>query len=232
MDSSKSRAPAEKTLSAAPAKRRLLNRFKPRPDCADYAPPSGLGQRGTRRLTTLVVVALCSGVALAGCSTADPEPAPTTPSVASAPSSSMLRPTDISRAPSDVPQQRDDGSTGTPMTGSKLTLDEAAKAEALERGVKVMTLFARRDVSAEQWLNDLVPYLTPQGAMDLRYVDPANVPPTEVTGPAELIPGAIPIYAEVSVPTNAGEYLVIMTRNDESPVWLAARILPPEGFGD
>jgi len=171
-----------------------------------------------------LIAAACLATLLAACSST-PEPLPSNP----APSSPIAV---LTPAPSDVPEQHDDGSTGTPMPGSTLTLDEASQASAIERGQTVMSLFARRAVEPTQWQADLAPYLTPQAAQAYQYVDPANVPPTKITGPVTLTPASTPLVARVSVPTDAGVYLVIMARTDESPTWLADRIMPPEGQGD
>ena len=177
------------------------------------------------RLGSLIAAA-CLATLLAACST--PEQPPSSP----APSSPISIPTGLTPAPTDVPEQHDDGSTGTPMPGSTLTLDQASRDNAIERGETVMSLFARREVEATQWQADLAPYLTPQAAQAYQYVDPANVPPTKITGPVTLTPASTPLVARVSVPTDAGVYLVIMARTDESPTWLADRIMPPEGQGD
>lgn len=174
-----------------------------------------------------LIAAACLAPLLAACSSTS-EPLPSNP----APSSPIAVPTGLTPAPTDVPEQHDDGSTGTPMPGSTLTLDEASQASAIERGQTVMSLFARRAVEATQWQADLAPYLTPQAAQAYQYVDPANVPPTKITGPVTLTPASTPLVARVSVPTDAGVYLVIMARTDESPTWLADRIMPPEGQGD
>jgi hypothetical protein len=179
------------------------------------------------RLGGLAVVIACSAAVLTGCSST-PEPPP------SAPSSSVpvTVPSGLTPAPTGVPEQHDDGSTGSPKPGSTLALDDAARSSALDRGQKVMELFARRNVTAQQWQADLAPYLTPQAAQAYSHVDPANVPPTKITGKVTLTPASTPLVARVSVPTDAGVYLVLMSRSDDSPVWLADRIMPPEGSGD
>ncbi len=169
----------------------------------------------------------CLVTLLAACNST-PEPSPSNPT----PSSPIAVPTGLTPAPTGVPEQHDDGSTGTPVPGSTLTLDQASRDSAIERGQTVMSLFARRDVEATQWQADLAPYLTPPAAQAYQYVDPANVPPTKITGPVTLTPASTPLVARVSVPTDAGVYLVIMARTDESPTWLADRIMPPEGQGD
>lgn len=179
-----------------------------------------------RRLGGVAIVIACTATVLGGCSK------PESPPSDSGSSTPVSVPTGLTPAPTDVPEQHDDGSTGTALPGTSLVLDEAARADAIERGTKVMTLFARRDVSPEQWQRDLAPYLTPAAATAYQYVDPANVPPTKITGKVTLTPASTPQVARVSVPTDAGVYLVIMGRTDESPTWLADRIMPPEGYGD
>ena len=179
------------------------------------------------RLGGIVAATACLALVLGACSST-PEAPPSNP----VPSSPVTVPTGLTPAPTDVPEQHDDGSTGTPLPGSTLTLDDASRASAIERGQKVMSLFARRNVPATQWQADLAPYLTPQAATAYQYVDPANVPPTKITGPVTLTPASTQLVARVSVPTDAGVYLVIMSRTDESPTWLADRIMPPEGRGD
>ncbi len=180
-----------------------------------------------RRLGGVLVVTACVATVLAGCSK---DPAP--PTSTSSSTSSVSVPTGLTPAPSDVPELRDDGSTGTPLPGSTLSLDATSRTSALDRGQRVMALFARRDVSPDQWLNDLSPYLTVNAAQAYRYVDPRNVPPTRITGEVMLTPASTPQLARVSVPTDAGVYLVIMSRTTDSPTWLADRIMPPEGYGD
>ncbi|MEP7161554.1 MAG: hypothetical protein ABI746_10680 [Dermatophilaceae bacterium] len=165
-----------------------------------------------------LVVTTCLATVLAACSS-DREPQSSTP-------------TGLAPAPGAVPEQRDDGSSGTLRPGSTLVLDEVARAKAATTAVQVMTLFARRTVSADQWWNDLVPLMTPKAAQAYKYTDPANVPPTKVTGAAKVTPASIPLVARVGVPTDAGNYLVILSRTDQSPDWLAERITPPEGPGD
>lgn len=179
------------------------------------------------RLGGAAVVIACAATLLSGCSST-PEPPPSSPS-SSVP---VTVPTGLTPAPTGLPEQHDDGSTGSHKPGSTLVLDDAARSSAIERGQKVMTLFARRTVSAQQWQADLAPYLTPQAAQAYSHVDPMNVPPTKITGPVTLTPASTPLVARVSVPTDAGVYLVLMSRSDDSPVWLADRIMPPEGSGD
>lgn len=138
----------------------------------------------------------------------------------------------LSTAPQDVPEQHDDGSTGSPPATRTLVLDDVALADALVVGTRVMALFARPSVKDTQWVKELAPHLTTGAAQTYKYVDPRNVPISKVTGRATLTPASVALVARVSVPTDDGVYLVILTRSEESPIWLADRIMPPEGSGD
>lgn len=180
-------------------------------------------------LAVRIAATLCA-VALTGCSNSStPEPPPTGSSTST--SVPVMIPSDLETAPTDVPELYDDGSTGAPQAPSTLVLEDADRASAIERATILMTLFARRDVPAEQWHAELATYLTPKAVVEYQYTDPANVPPTEITGEAALTPASSPGVARVSMPTDVGLYLVIMSRTDENPIWLADRIIPPETVG-
>lgn len=134
----------------------------------------------------------------------------------------------MERAPTDVPEQYHDGSTGRPHLGTAFVLDDESRASAIEVGTKVMELYARPDVPADQWLRDLSEYLTFDATQAYQYVDPQNVPIRKVTGEANLTPASGDTVARVNVPTELGGYLVIVVRNDEHPNWEAEQIIPPE----
>ena len=170
------------------------------------------------------VVGAVAAALLTACVASEPAPLSS--------SSSESMPTGLPSRPAGIPEQRDDGTTGTPMPTSTLMLDDSARTSALDVGVTVMTLFARRDVPADQWIDDLTPYLTAGAAQAYRHTDPLNVPPTRVTGEPTLTPDSTPLVGRVAVPTDDGVYLVILSRDDEHPNWLADRIMPPEGHGD
>lgn len=201
------------------------------------APCSLKNSGGGRHILTttthmaLIIAGLCA--ALSGCTdepsasgqpAQEPYPIPST--------SSNMVPTDIETAPTDVPDQYDNGLVAELRTDAPLVLDDEARRVALAMGTEVMRRFARRDIDADTWYNELVPYLTIQAALDYKNTDPANVPPTAVTGEARLTPASSEQVARVSVPTNAGVYLVILSRNPDLPDWRADRIMPPEGYGD
>lgn len=171
----------------------------------------------------LAVSILAGALLAAGCSAEQPLPSSPRPSTA-LPS--------LTTAPSDVPDQLDDGSTMAPSPSSTLSTNAASRAAATEAAIEAMTLFARPDVDAQTWWSELVPLLSARAAQDYRYVDPANVPATKVTGRVKLLPQETPTVARASVPTDAGVYLLVLSRTAAEPRWVVERFTPPESSGD
>lgn len=165
---------------------------------------------------------------IAGCSAQPTPPPATAPATSATPS--------LSPAPYGVPEQ-DDGDQrtgGSTATRTPLTVPttDAARQDAAAIAIKAMTLYARRDIAAAQWIDDLAAVLTVQAAQDYAGTDPANVPPTAVTGPAKVIATDSAWLARVQVPTDVGLYLVTLSRTADDPTWRVARFTPPETAGD
>lgn len=164
-------------------------------------------------------------VALLALTACTPPPAPTPPPAS--PSAPVL----LSPAPYGVPEDDDGPGPGDPektRTPAVAPTADVDRTDAAATAVQAMTLFARQSVTAEQWIDELAVYMTPQAAQDYSHVDPNNVPATAVTGPGKVIPTDSAWLARVQVPTNVGAYLVILSRTEEDPTWRVARITPPE----
>ena len=58
-------------------------------------------------------------------------------------------------------------------------------------------------------------------------VDPAEVPPREITGPGVITDDSSPYLAWVDVPTDVGTYAVLLVRTAADTAWLTERIVPP-----
>jgi hypothetical protein len=123
-----------------------------------------------------------------------------------------------------------DEDTGEVITARPVpTWDDASRDSALEAAQAAMTAFARPDLDHDAWWAGLEPLLTQQAALDYAYVDPATVPATAVTGPATLAEETSAYVATVEVPTDAGLYTVVLTRQDADAPWLTVRIGPAQG---
>jgi hypothetical protein len=103
----------------------------------------------------------------------------------------------VSAPPSDLP---------TRQTGPAQTPTSAAPAP---KALETATLWAKawvthpQGITSEQWLNALRPYTTEEQIAVMSTVDPANIPATEVTGPATAIV-SYTTSVEASLPTNGG----------------------------
>jgi hypothetical protein len=177
---------------------------------------------GTWRSRAHTAALAAAALTLVGCSSSDD----TTTPPSSAPTATSS--TSTSASPSPTAHGSDHADPPAPKTSAPLVTTEATDKAARERGVTVMRLFARRNVSAEKWLSDLRPYLTAQAAEDYSYTDPRNVPPTKVTGPGKVIGTDSEYLVYVHVPTDAGLYAVLMSRSETDHEWKAERITPPE----
>lgn len=118
--------------------------------------------------------------------------------------------------------------TSTASSPSGLLADEVSEETAKAAAVAGMAAYARPDLPYDQWWAGLEPLLSGQAIPAYQTVDPVNIPVTRVTGEANLPSWDTPRIARVSVPTDAGVYLVIVSRNEADPVWRIERITPPE----
>lgn len=161
------------------------------------------------------LVPLLATLTLAGC--VNTAGGPATP----APSGS---PTVTSTTPAN-PTPPVDNATADPVPEAGTDSQAAAIATA----EKAVAAFARPDLSYDEWINGLYPYLTQAGAAAYEDTDPARVPVRHVTGPGTILPASTEVALIVQVPTDAGPYNVSLSRPSPDAAWLADRIRPAEG---
>lgn len=107
--------------------------------------------------------------------------------------------------------------------------DAASRGSAARAGSAVVARFARPvRGDGRQWWAALEPLLTPRARVDFASVDPRNVPLTAVTGRAHLVDESSAYVAKVMVPTDAGAYLVVLSRTGAGAAWLADDLVPPD----
>lgn len=90
-----------------------------------------------------------------------------------------------------------------------------------------MRAYARPGRSPQAWWAALRPHLSAGAQAAYTGTDPSQVPARRITGPASLTPASLPALARVAVPTDAGIYLVLLTRTPGQQ-WSVERITPPE----
>lgn len=160
-------------------------------------------------------VPLLAALALAGCvNSNDPGP-PVSPS--SSPSVTSTNPVNPS------PPVDDATADPVPEAGTD------SQAAAIDTAEKAVTAFARPDLSYDEWISGLYPYLTQTGAAAYEDTDPALVPVRQVTGAGTILPASTEVALIVQVPTDAGPYNVSLSRPGPDAPWLADRIRPAEG---
>lgn len=101
-----------------------------------------------------------------------------------------------------------------------------AQRTALEAATAVMTAFARSELGADEWMDAMYPLLSQAGADAYIGTDPSRIPAHQVTGEGRVVEGSTEVALIVEVPTDAGLYLVSLSRTSTSGDWLADRIRP------
>jgi hypothetical protein len=105
--------------------------------------------------------------------------------------------------------------------------NEASKTAALEVATTAMTLYARPGVSAQAWITDLRPLLTPEAAQDYTDVDPSTIGITSF-GAGELVVDETNGYAAmVRFGSPAGAYEVVLHRDGAGQPWKVVRFKVP-----
>jgi hypothetical protein len=104
------------------------------------------------------------------------------------------------------------------------TDDPASRRSAVEQATAAVTAFARPGVDPETWWAELAPLLSPAALEAYSGTDPAKVPARAVTGAAWPGESASNYLATVFVPTDAGEYAVLLVREGGDAPWLVERL--------
>lgn len=154
-----------------------------------------------------------------------PEPQPT--------SSSSPTTTETAPAPSvttsepPVGEPMDENSPEPPS--EQAVWDDASRAGAIAAAEAALGAFAQPSLSAEQWWTGLSPFLSATAKDLYAYVDPAAIPVTALTGPGVSVDEFTPAIARIEIPTDAGTYTVVLSREGADPEgWLVEQLLPPE----
>ncbi len=161
-------------------------------------------------------IPLVAALALAGCVNSN-DPSPSLSPISSS--------TVTSTSPANPSPPVDMGATADPVPEAGTDSQEAA----IDTAEKAVTAFARPDLSYDEWINGLYPYLTQTGAAAYEDTDPALVPVRQVTGAGTILPASTEVALIVQVPTDAGPYNVSLSRQSPDAPWLADRIRPAEG---
>lgn len=143
------------------------------------------------------------------------------------------RPTQVSAAESVVPAEPSLIARGSQeelidgeATEPSPTHDDESDAEALTVASAAVAAYLRCDLPRRAWLLGLEPHLTPAAVVALSSVDPTAVLASSVTGPIVLERDASGYLARATAQTEAGAYLLLLSREESGP-WLVSEILQP-----
>lgn len=178
---------------------------------------------GSVRAGRAAVSLLLMGALLGACSD---EPGPAAPS-ASGTATAPPAPLPAGPTPTGAPMEGDLGSaTGAPAP----VWDEGSRADATATATAAMTAYARPTLDPDTWWGEFSAFLSPAAQQDYQWVQPASIAATALgPGPAALVDESSVYLARVEVPTDAGTYRVLLSRQDGPTPWLVERVEPPEG---
>lgn len=169
------------------------------------------------RLLAGVGVTACLLLA-AGCSaTSSTTTRPTTQTETT--ESAAVLPGDRSSTPAPEPQDE----LAEPSLGAAPSWDSTARDAAGEAATRAVTAYLSGDAE-DAWWSEVAPLLSPVAQQAYAGTDPANVPGRVVSGPPTVTDAAGSAYlAEVVVPTDAGDYGVLLSRAATGDPWLVER---------
>lgn len=129
--------------------------------------------------------------------------------------------------------------TGVPATAQPQpveTTSPASLAEGVADAEQAMARFATRDRSYGEWWAALSPMLTNDALAAYADTNPAQIPPSQVTGAGVVASAPSFNRMSVLVPTDVGQYTVELVRQSDDnpatvPSWLVDRITPPAELG-
>jgi hypothetical protein len=105
--------------------------------------------------------------------------------------------------------------------------NDASQVSALNLANRAMIAFARPTAPEDQWWSDLSPMLSDTARSAYTGTDPASVPASNVTGRGELLPSESGYLATARVPTDAGVYTILLSRDGQNAPWAVERLTPP-----
>lgn len=172
---------------------------------------------------------LVLALVLGGCLPGGPEPRPGPDETATAtgtvpPPSPVPAPAPPAGEPMDEPEE--------PVTGAQVPVwDETSRAQARQVAGDAVRAWARPDLPAARWFDELSVFLTPTAQRDYQWLQPGAILAREMTGEPAVADEPSVYLARVDVPTDAGTVQVLLSRQDGPTPWLVERIVPPEGQG-
>ena len=121
--------------------------------------------------------------------------------------------------------------TAPTSTAPDDTLDDNGRQAGIEAAQKALSVFLQRDLPYETWWAQLKPLLTEQAVVAYEYTDPTSVPATSISGTPMVSAAPSATEMNVLVPTDVGQYLVVLYRQNTRAGWAVDRLTPPAQTG-
>ena len=119
--------------------------------------------------------------------------------------------------------------TTRPTNQSSINAAQTARSAAAAATAETfMRAYARSTMAADEWRAALNPMLTETARATLQRIDPKAVTARAVTGTAVVLPSADRDARTVSVPTDDGDYTLLLRRDSNDTRWLVLAAQPPE----
>ena len=177
------------------------------------------------RAMVMLGTALIASVCLTGCAKQAQEPAATP---ADPPSVTWSDTSNFTPPQSGVINE----DTEEPITVAAVPQwDKNSQTAVVQAAEIAMATFAHPELDYDTWWAKVEPLMTPDAARNYVYVDPANIPTRQVTGPGVIIEDSSAYAVTVQVPTDTGRYHVLLIRKDADAPWLVSRLTPIEEAG-
>lgn len=130
-------------------------------------------------------------------------------------------------APARMPPKSSVESVSAQPSYTPMAFGPAERRAARQVATATMRTYARPGRDPHTWWDALRPHLSAAAQTAYAGTDPAVILARRLTGPAVLTPASLPALARVAVPTDAGSYLLLLSRSPGQP-WVVERITPPE----
>ena len=108
--------------------------------------------------------------------------------------------------------------------------DTASRAAAVTAAEATMAAFLRVDLDADTWLTGLSEHLSPTARAAYVGTNPLEVPARTLTGPAVYEPSTSAYLATVVIPTDVGDYRLLLSREGQGAPWLTETLTPPDNL--
>lgn len=173
-------------------------------------------------------VAVVATLLLAVSCSPQPQPQPSTPSPTAEATTTATAPSpSVTTTDPPVGEPMDENSPEPPS--AQPVWDDASRAGAIAAAETALVAFARPSLAFEEWWSGLSVLLSATAQDTYAYVDPAAIPVTTLTGGGVSVDEFTPAIARIEIPTDAGTYTVVLSRESADPDgWLVEQLLPPE----